>query len=105
MMDLIQGTYAMIHIGQFSVPASVKEMLSFVDEIDVLLGVREIFHKSFNTFYAKVCNPSPPSAKASFKCDTLGTPKFQQLVSKTRDCHRNCPCVFRIGKGLIYFLL
>ncbi|CAG8712738.1 7684_t:CDS:2, partial [Acaulospora colombiana] len=79
MMDLIQGTYAMIHIGRFSVPASVKEMLSFVDEIDVLLGVREIFRKSSNTFYAKVCNPSPPSTKASFKRDTLGTPKFKQL--------------------------
>ncbi|CAG8476700.1 17897_t:CDS:2 [Cetraspora pellucida] len=94
MMDLIQGTYTMIHIGQFSVPASVKEMLSFVDEIEVLLVVQEIFHKSFNTFYTKICNPSSPSTKASFKRDTLGTPKFKQLVSKTRDCHRSCPFWF-----------
>ncbi|CAG8640659.1 6591_t:CDS:2 [Ambispora gerdemannii] len=78
MMDLIQGTYD-------------PYRAIFSPGFDVLLGVREIFRKSFNTFYAKVCNPSPPSAKASFKRDTLGTPKFQQLVSKTRDCHRNCP--------------
>ncbi|CAG8699967.1 15628_t:CDS:2, partial [Racocetra fulgida] len=44
--------------------ASVKEMLPFIDELEVLLGVREIFRKSFNTFYAKICNPGPPSTKA-----------------------------------------
>ncbi|CAG8671236.1 5435_t:CDS:2, partial [Gigaspora rosea] len=79
MMDLIQGTYTMIHIVKISVPVSIKEMLPFIDELEVLLGVQEIFRKSFNTFYAKVCNPSPPSTKASFKRDTLGTPKFKQL--------------------------
>ncbi|RIB05678.1 hypothetical protein C2G38_2117809 [Gigaspora rosea] len=90
MMDLIQGTYTMIHIGKFSVPASVKEMLPFIDELEVHLGVQEIFRKSFNTFYAKVCNPGPPLTKASFKRATLETPKFKQLVSKTRDRHRSC---------------
>ncbi|CAG8640454.1 12319_t:CDS:2 [Ambispora gerdemannii] len=94
MMDLIQGTYIMIHIGQVTVPASVKELLSFVDEIEVLLVIREIFRKSFDTFYAKICNPSPPSTKAMFKRDTLSTPKFKQLVSKTRDCYRSCPFWF-----------
>lgn len=99
MMDIIQGTYIMIHIGQISVPASVKEMLHFVDEIEILLKIREIFCKSFDSLYAKLCNPndpSLPSTKASFKRDTLGTPKFKQLVSKTRDCHRICP--FRYGR-------
>ncbi|CAG8454741.1 15977_t:CDS:2 [Acaulospora colombiana] len=71
MMDLIQGIYTMIHIGQISVPASVKEMSSFISDIEILLGVREIF--------------CPPSKKANFKRDTLGTPKFKQLVGKTRD--------------------
>lgn len=48
MMDIVQGTYIMIHIGQISVPASVKEMLHFVDEIEILLKIREIFCKSFD---------------------------------------------------------
>ncbi|CAG8619787.1 7407_t:CDS:10, partial [Funneliformis caledonium] len=56
--ELIQGTYFMVHIGQVSVPASIKEMPSFVDELEF---------------------PSLPSNNAIFKRDTLGTPKFNQL--------------------------
>ncbi|GET01173.1 C2H2-type zinc finger transcription factor [Rhizophagus clarus] len=49
MIDLVEGIYIMVHIGQVSVPASVKELLSFVDQIEVLLKIREIFKKSFET--------------------------------------------------------
>ncbi|KAG9305649.1 hypothetical protein G9A89_022571 [Geosiphon pyriformis] len=90
-MDLVQGTYIMIYVGQVSVPASVKEMFPFIDEMEMLLEIRRIFRESFDTLYAKLRYPSPPSTKARFKRDTLGTPKFKELVSKTRDCHRNCP--------------
>ncbi|CAG8834761.1 5116_t:CDS:2, partial [Gigaspora margarita] len=70
-MDLIKGSYIMIHIGQFILPASIKEMLPFVDEMEMLLRVREIFRESFNILYTNLCHPSPPLAKASFKRDTL----------------------------------
>ncbi|CAG8678446.1 3463_t:CDS:2, partial [Acaulospora morrowiae] len=62
MMDLFQGMY-MVHIGQVCIPSSIKEMNLFVNEIETLLRVREIFCKSFGTLYSKLCNPSPPSPK------------------------------------------
>ena len=85
MMDLIQGMFMMIHIGQLYIPSLIKEMNLFVNEIETLLRVREIFCKSFDTLYSKLCNPSPPSPKAIFKRNTLGSPKFNQLVSKTQE--------------------
>ncbi len=81
----------MLHVGQMTFPASVKEMLSFVDEMDLLFRVREIFRESFNVLYTNLCRPSPPLAKASFKRDTLNSPKFRQLVSKTHNVNRSCP--------------
>ncbi|CAG8739073.1 30545_t:CDS:2 [Racocetra persica] len=83
-MDLTKGSYVMIHIGQITLPASVKEMLSFVDEFEMLLRIQKIFRESFNSLYANLCHPGSPLAKASFKRKTLSTPKFQQLVSKTQ---------------------
>ncbi|CAI2179326.1 16317_t:CDS:2, partial [Funneliformis geosporum] len=61
MIDLVEGIYVMVHVGQVSVPASLKEMLSFVDQIEILLDIREIFKKSFNILYDKLCNPNLPS--------------------------------------------
>ncbi|UZO18267.1 uncharacterized protein OCT59_009584 [Rhizophagus irregularis] len=89
--NLVNGMYVMVHIGQTTVPVSLKEMLSFVDDIEIFLGIREVFIKSFDTFYDKIRNPSLPSKNAKFKRDTLATPKFNKLVSRTRDCHRSCP--------------
>ncbi|CAG8722259.1 450_t:CDS:2, partial [Funneliformis caledonium] len=91
MLDFKKGTYFMLHIGQINVPASIKEMLSFVDELETLLTVREIFQKTYNALYTKLCNPGLPLTNAEYKRDTLETPKFRQLVNKTRDCHRICP--------------
>lgn len=91
MIDLVEGIYVMVHVGQVSVPASLKEMLSFVDQIEILLDIREIFKKSFNILYDKLCNPNLPSVKTMFKRDTLNTPQFNNLVNRTRDCHRICP--------------
>jgi len=87
-MDLVQGIYVMIHIGQMSVPASLKDMSSFVD------GVQGIFRKSYENFYPKLCNPGSLTKKATFKQDTLCTPKFRQLVSKTHNVNRSCPFWF-----------
>ncbi|CAG8571211.1 11365_t:CDS:10 [Funneliformis mosseae] len=89
MMDLIQGMYMMIHIGQLYIPSLIKEMNLFVNEIETLLRVREIFCKSFDTLYSKHFNPSPPSPKAIFKRNTLGSPKFNQLTTKRRNHGRN----------------
>ncbi|CAG8633623.1 9229_t:CDS:2, partial [Diversispora eburnea] len=75
-INLIKGTYFMLYIGQISVLTSVKEILFFVDEIETLLGVQEIFQKIYNTIYDKFCNPELPTIKTEFKCDTLNTPKF-----------------------------
>lgn len=70
----------MVHVGQVLVPSSMKEMLSFVDQIEILLNVQEIFKKS--------CIISEyTSAKAMYKRDTLDTPIFNRIVIKTRDCH------------------
>lgn len=92
-IDLVEGIYIMVHIGQVSVPASLKEMLSFVDQIETLLGIREIFKRSFDILYNNLCNPNLnlSSVKKTFKRDTLNTPQFNNLVSRTRDCHRICP--------------
>ncbi|PKB95616.1 hypothetical protein RhiirA5_436384, partial [Rhizophagus irregularis] len=92
--DLVKGIYTMLHVGHTTFPASIKEMLSFVDEMELLLKVRKIFRESFNNLYTSLCHPSPPLAKASFKRDTLSTPKFRDLVSKTHNVNRICPFWF-----------
>ena len=68
-INLVNGMYVMVHIGQATVPASLKEMLYlyFVDDIEVFLGIKEVFIKSFDTFYNKISNPSLPSKNAKFK--------------------------------------
>ncbi|CAG8677272.1 4555_t:CDS:2, partial [Racocetra fulgida] len=73
------GTYFMIHIAQVSIPTSIKEILPFVDEIGTLLNIKEIFIKSVDTLYSKLCNPSIPSEKAIYKRNTLETPKFNKI--------------------------
>ncbi|CAG8497203.1 4307_t:CDS:2, partial [Paraglomus occultum] len=45
-MDLVQGIYIMIHIGQMSVPASLKDMSSFVDDIELSLGITEVISEN-----------------------------------------------------------
>ncbi|CAG8688795.1 9691_t:CDS:2, partial [Funneliformis caledonium] len=80
MIDLVEGIYVMVHIGQVSVPASLKEMLSFVDQIEILLGIREIFKRSFDILYDNLCNPNLSSVKKTFKRDTLNTPQFNNLL-------------------------
>ncbi|CAI2187763.1 7291_t:CDS:2, partial [Funneliformis geosporum] len=77
--NLVNGMYVMVHIGQVSIPASLKEMLSFVDDIEVFLRIKEVFIKSFDTFYNKIRNPSSLSKNVKFKRDTLATPKFNKL--------------------------
>ncbi|CAH1765632.1 2559_t:CDS:2, partial [Entrophospora sp. SA101] len=94
-MDLTHGIYTMVHFGQVMFPASIKEMAAFVDEMETLLRIQEIFYESFNILYAKLCAPSPPSNKLTLKKNTLCTPKFRKLVNKTRDCNRSCPFWFR----------
>nr|CAG8619389.1 8927_t:CDS:2 [Entrophospora candida] len=82
-MDLVQGIYTMVHIGQTLIPASLKDMPSFVDDIELFLRAQDIFHKSFAVLYTKLCNPGdsePLATKAIFKQDTLGTPKFKKLI-------------------------
>ncbi|CAG8711406.1 3110_t:CDS:2, partial [Funneliformis mosseae] len=81
-IELIQGTYFIVHIGQVSVPASMKEMPSFVDELELLLGIQEIFQKSFDTLYDKLCSPSSPSNNAIFKRDTLGSDVFSICTNR-----------------------
>ncbi|CAG8564250.1 6185_t:CDS:1, partial [Scutellospora calospora] len=53
-MNLVQGIYIMIHIGQMLVPASLKDMSSFVDDIELSLRVQDIFRKSYENFYPKL---------------------------------------------------
>nr|CAG8490158.1 2471_t:CDS:2 [Entrophospora candida] len=57
-MDLTHGIYTMVHFGQVMFPASIKEMAAFVDEMETLLRIQEIFYESFNILYAKFCAPT-----------------------------------------------
>ncbi|CAG8678438.1 17723_t:CDS:2, partial [Racocetra fulgida] len=50
-VDLKRGMYFMLHIGQIKVPESIKEILSFVDELETLLVVQEIFQKTYKILY------------------------------------------------------
>ncbi|PKC07898.1 hypothetical protein RhiirA5_500357 [Rhizophagus irregularis] len=93
-MDLVQGIYILIKIGQVAIPTSLKEVSTFIEDMEILLIIRKVFQQSFDKFFDKLCNPSLPSVKASLRRDTLRTPKFRQLVSKTRNCRRNCPFWF-----------
>ncbi|CAG8479008.1 7994_t:CDS:2 [Funneliformis mosseae] len=49
---------------------TIKEMSAFVDEMETLLRIQEIFYESFNILYAKLCTPSQPSNKVTLKKDT-----------------------------------
>ncbi|GBC40224.2 C2H2-type zinc finger transcription factor [Rhizophagus irregularis DAOM 181602=DAOM 197198] len=84
------GLYIMHHIGQASIPTSVKTLSHFVDEIDTFLTVRSLLQESFGNFNNRLRNPKEQAKKLSFKCETLSTPSFNQLVSKTRNVKRKC---------------
>ncbi|CAI2192304.1 17732_t:CDS:2, partial [Funneliformis geosporum] len=78
-MDLVKGIYIMLHVGQVSIPASLKDMSSFVDDIELSLRIQDIFRESYENFYPKLCNPGSLTEKATFKKNTLCTPKFRDL--------------------------
>ncbi|CAJ0853899.1 5318_t:CDS:2 [Entrophospora sp. SA101] len=91
-MDLAgRATYTMSHLGQIKIPADFKDIYSFVDDIGLLLGIKDIFTRSFNNFYEKLRVPSQLEIKPTLKKKTLSTEEFEKLVSKTRDRKRLCP--------------
>ncbi|CAJ0636613.1 10310_t:CDS:2 [Entrophospora sp. SA101] len=87
----IEATYTMSHLGQIKIPADFKDIYSFVDDIGLLLGIKDIFTRSFNNFYEKLRVPSQLEIKPTLKKKTLSTEEFEKLVSKTRDRKRLCP--------------
>ncbi|RIB00337.1 hypothetical protein C2G38_2130079 [Gigaspora rosea] len=91
-----EGLYMMNHIAQISVPATIKDICSFIDELYILLNLRSILYESYNAFVDKLKNPrlAPLELKSSFKKPTLDTPEFNKLVSKTRCVKRECPFWF-----------
>ena len=92
-MDLVgQRTYTMVHIGQVSVPASLKDLSGLIDDMGVHLAMQKLFRQSFETLYEELRNPSQENLtpKQAYKRDTLSTPK----LSRTHDCHRDCPFWF-----------
>jgi len=93
-MDLVQGIYTIINVGQVLIPASLKDMSSFIDSMELSLGIQDIFRESYKNLYARLCNPGSLIKKATFKQDTLCTPKFRKLVSKTHNVNRPCPFWF-----------
>ena len=84
----------MSHLGQIKIPVDFKDIYSFIDDIGLLLGIKDIFTRSFNNFYEKLCVPSQLEIKPTLKEKTLSTQEFGQLVSKTRDRKRSCPLWF-----------
>ncbi|CAG8481343.1 500_t:CDS:1, partial [Rhizophagus irregularis] len=61
---------------QVSIPASLKNMSSFIDSIELSLGIQDIFHESYENFYARLYNSGLLIKKTTFKQDTLCIPKF-----------------------------
>jgi len=86
------GVYAMNHIAQISVPATIRDLFTLIDELYVLLNIQSILLESYDTFISNLKNPGLSSLKmkSSFKRKTLDTPKFNKLVSKTRSVKRKC---------------
>ncbi|CAJ0754048.1 5376_t:CDS:10 [Entrophospora sp. SA101] len=74
-----RATYTMSHLGQIKIPADFKDIYSFVDDIGLLLGIKDIFTRSFNNFYEKLCVPSQLEIKPTLKEKTLSTQEFGQL--------------------------
>ena len=51
-MNLVsEGIYVMNNIGRVKIPASLKDLSTFVDDIETLLTIREIFQRSFVTYF------------------------------------------------------
>ncbi|CAI2188268.1 16941_t:CDS:2 [Funneliformis geosporum] len=71
-------------------------ILDLIEELHILLNIRNIFLESYNVFIDKLENPGLTllELKSSFKKDTLDTPEFNRLVSKTRCVKRECPFWF-----------
>ncbi|GBC12508.2 C2H2-type zinc finger transcription factor [Rhizophagus irregularis DAOM 181602=DAOM 197198] len=71
-------------------------MLDLRDEIYILLNLRAILLESCDTFIEKLKNPglAPLELKSSFRKQTLDTPEFRRLVSKTHCVKRECPLWF-----------
>ncbi|CAG8574688.1 14905_t:CDS:2, partial [Acaulospora morrowiae] len=46
MMDLVQGMYAMIHIGQVSIPTFLKEISTFIEDMETLLEIHTTVTKA-----------------------------------------------------------
>jgi hypothetical protein len=97
MLDLRgDGLYMMNHIAQISVPATVKDIYILIDEIHILLNLRAILLESCDTLVEKLKNPGLASLelKSSFRKQTLDTPEFKRLISKTCCVKRECPLWF-----------
>ncbi|PKY13297.1 hypothetical protein RhiirB3_518679 [Rhizophagus irregularis] len=96
-LDLIsEGLYTMNHIAQISIPETIKDLFIFIEELHVLLNIRNILLESYDIFIDKLENPGSAQLelKSSFKKNTLDTPEFNRLVSKTRCVKRECPFWF-----------
>ncbi|CAG8665298.1 6379_t:CDS:2 [Funneliformis mosseae] len=64
-----EGLYTMNHITQISIPETVKGLFTFIDELHILLNIRDILMKSYDVFIDKLQNPGlvPLELKSSFK--------------------------------------
>ncbi|CAJ0748185.1 23311_t:CDS:2 [Entrophospora sp. SA101] len=71
----------MSHLGQIKIPADFKDIYSFVDDIGLLLGIKDIFTRSFNNFYEKLRVPSQLEIKPTLKKKTLSTEEFEKLLN------------------------
>jgi hypothetical protein len=91
-----EGLYTMNHIAQISIPETIKGLFTFIDELHILLSIRDILVRSYDVLIDQLQNPglTPPELKSSFKRKTLDTPEFKRLVSKTHCVKRECPLWF-----------
>ncbi|CAG8639682.1 2388_t:CDS:1, partial [Paraglomus brasilianum] len=81
------GIYLMLETGCVSLPMAVSELLPFVDDLEHLLGFRELCSDIADRLSGKsVANDDQSQAKHLRK--TLTTPQFRQVVDNTKSRRR-----------------
>ncbi|PKB97742.1 hypothetical protein RhiirA5_432557 [Rhizophagus irregularis] len=79
-----------LFVGEVTSPAEKEN----VHKNYTFLTVRSLLQESFDNFFNKLRSPKEQAKKLSFKCETLSTSSFNQLISNTRNVNRKCSSWF-----------
>ncbi|CAG8452771.1 4381_t:CDS:2 [Paraglomus occultum] len=82
------GIYLMLETGCVSLPMAVSELLPFVDDLEHLLGFRELCSNITNCLSGKRVANDDQNKLPKYLRKTLTTPQFEQVVDKTKSRKR-----------------